>query len=323
MKNYFILTILSILIFSCAGPTPEPGDEPLNLAEGKLIIKFTDPKLETKNSIPIAKNEILALSFNIKKAADGSVPVKLSAYITDNSEKKGILLLDNVRLKNKDDQTQSLEVVLPEVGLTITRVFYIEITDSKDKITRKALEITPSGTKQISAWSNVTLGVQGSGTPSRFSATTGDLYSACDLDSNISFVDITYATIGSPSIRPTILSNTRRAALGLGNVASDRNCANVTAAGGTTTVFAPLTSILDFTNVNDFVLSNLVITSTTQEIAVEVGRFYVFQHSRTTKDGKTVLRKGVLRVNSLNPANTSSGATLVSGLMNIDVKMQR
>jgi hypothetical protein len=323
MKNYFILTILSILIFSCAGPTPEPGDEPLNVAEGKLNISFTDPKLQAKNSIPMAKNEILALSLNIKKAADGSLPVKLSAYITDNSEKKGILLLDNVRLKNKDDQTQSLEIILPETGLTVTRVFYIEITDSKDKITRKALEITPSGTKQISAWSNVTLGVQGSGTPSRFSSTTGDLYSACDLDSNINFVDITYATIGSPSIRPTILANTRRAALGLGNIASDRNCANVTAAGGTTTFFAPLTSILDFTNVNDFVLSNLVITSTTQEITVEVGKFYVFQHSRITKDGKTVVRKGVLRVNSLNPAYTSSGATLVWGLMNIDVKMQR
>ncbi|MDZ7900429.1 MAG: hypothetical protein U5N85_20680 [Arcicella sp.] len=323
MKNYFILTILSIFIFSCAGPTPEPGDEPLNLAEGKLIIKFTDPKLEAKNTTSAAKNEILALSFNIKKAVDGSLPVKLSAYITDNSEKKGILLLDNIRLKNKDEQTQSLEVILPEAGITITRVFYIEITDSKDKITRKALEITPSGTKQISAWSNVTLGVQGSGVSSRFSSTTGDLYTACDLDSNINFVDITYATIGSPSIKPTILSNPRRAALGLGNVASDKNCASVVATGGTTTYFAPLNSILDFTNVNDFVLSNLVISGTAQEIAVEVGKFYVFQHSRTTKDGKTVVRKGVLEVNSLNPTYTSSGATLTWGLINIDVKMQR
>lgn len=322
MKKYVILTILSIFTFSCAGPTPEPGDEPLNMADGKLIIKFTDPKLEAKNTISIAKNEILALSFNIKKAADGSLPVKLSAYVTDNSEKKGILMLDNISLKNKDDQTQSLEVVLPEVGITVTRIFYIEITDSKNKITRKALEITPSGTKQISAWSNITLGVQGSGVPSRFSSTTGDLYSACDLDSNVNFVDITYATIGSPSIKPTILSNPRRAALGLGNIASDKNCASVVVAGGTTTYFAPLISILDFTNVNDFVLSNLVIPSTTQEIAIEAGKYYVFQHSRTTKDGKTVVRKGVLKVNSLNPTYTSSGATLAWGLMNIDVKMQ-
>jgi hypothetical protein len=323
MKKYFILTVLSIILFSCAGPTPEPGDEPLNVADGKLIIDFTDPKLKAKNSLSIAKNEILAISFNIKKAADGSLPVKLSAYITDNSEKKGILLLDNIRLKNKDDQTQSLEIVLPETGLTVTRVFYIEVTDSKDKITRKALEITPSGTKQISSWSNVTLGVQGSGTPSRFSAATGDLYSACDLDSNVNFVDITYATVGSPSIRPTILSNPRRAALGLGNVASDKNCASVMAAGGTTTYFAPLNSIIDFTNVNDFVLSNLVIPGTTQEITVEANKFYVFQHSRVTRDGRTVVRKGVFKVNSLNPAYTSSGATLTWGLANLDIKMQR
>jgi hypothetical protein len=322
MKKYFILTILSVFILSCAGPTPEPGDEPLNLADGKLIIKFADPKLEAKNSVTIAKDEILAVSFNIKKATDGSYPVKMSAYITDNAEKKGILMLDNIRLKNTDDQTQSLEVVLPEVGITVSRVFYIEITDSKGKITRKALAISPLGTKQISAWSNITLGIQGSGFPSRFSATTGDLYSACDLDSNINFIDITYATIGSPSIKPTILSNPRRAALGLGNIASDKNCASVMAAGGTTTYFAPLTSIIDFTNVNDFVLSNLVVATTTQEIAVEAGKYYVFQHSRTTKDGKTVVRKGVLKVNSLNPTYTSSGATLSWGLMNFDVKMQ-
>jgi hypothetical protein len=165
MKKYVILTILSIFTFSCAGPTPEPGDEPLNLADGKLIIKFTDPKLEAKNSVTIAKDEILSVSFNVKKAVDGSYPVKLSAYITDNSEKKGILMLDNIRLKNTDDQTQSLEVVPPEVGIIVSRIFYVEITDSKGKITRKALGITPLGTKQISAWSNITLGVQGSGVP--------------------------------------------------------------------------------------------------------------------------------------------------------------
>lgn len=322
MKKYVILTVLSIIIFSCAGPTPEPGDEPLNMADGKLFIKFTDPKLEAKNNVTIAKDEILAVSINIKKAIDGSLPLKMSAYITDNAEKKGILMLDNIRLKNTDDQTQSLEVVLPEVGITVSRIFYIEITDSKGKITRKAMSIMPFGTKQISAWSNITLGVQGSGFPSRFSSTTGDLYTACDLDSNINFVDITYATIGSPSIKPTILSNPRRAALGLGNIASDKNCANVMVAGGTTTYFAPLASIIDFTNVNDFVLANLVVATTTQEIAVEAGKFYVFQHTRTTRDGKTVVRKGVLKVNSLNPTYTSSGATLSWGLMNMDIKMQ-
>ena len=322
MKKYVIFTILSIFIFSCAGPTPEPGDEPLTLADGKLIIKFTDPKLEAKNTTSIAKNEILAVSFNIKKGTDGSLPVKVSAYITDNAEKKGILMLDNIRLKNTDEQTQSLEVVLPEVGIMVSRIFYVDITDSKSRITRKALEITPFGTKQISAWSNITLGVQGSGVPSRFSTTTGDLYTACDLDSNINFVDITYATVGSPSIKPTILSNPRRTALGLSNIASDKNCASVMASGGTTTYFAPLASVIDFTNVNDFVLSNLVVANTTQEIAVEVGKFYVFQHTRVTKDGKTVSRKGVLKVNSLSPANTSSGATLTWGLINIDVKMQ-
>jgi hypothetical protein len=321
MKKYLFLIVSIIAVCSCAGPTPEPGDEPLNVAEGKLMIKFTDPKLEAKNNITIAKDEILAISFNIKKATDGSSPVKMSVYITDNAEKKGMLLLDNIRLRSVDEQTQSIEVVLPEVGITVSRVFYIEIVDTKGKITRKALAITPSASKQISAWSNVVMGVQGSILPVRFSAATGDLYSVCDLDSNINFVDITYATIGSPSIKPTLLANPRRGALGLSNTAIDKNC-NTLITGGTTTYFAPLASVIDFTNVNDFVLSNLAVATTTQEIAVEVGKLYVFTHTRTTKDGKKVTRKGVLKVNSIAAATTSSGASVPLGLINMDIKMQ-
>ena len=90
MEKHFILLVLNLFIFSsCASPTPEPGDEPLNLADGKLIIKFADPKLEAKPTITIAKDEVLAVSLNIKKAVDGSFPVKMAVYITDVLRKKG------------------------------------------------------------------------------------------------------------------------------------------------------------------------------------------------------------------------------------------
>ncbi len=323
MKKIFILTLLSTYILSCQGPTPEPGDEPLPVVDGKLLIKFTDIRLETKADLTLSNEDVLSISYNIKKAMDGSKPVKMAVYITDDIAKRGVLLLDNIRLKDLDNQTRSLEISLPAAGTTINRVFYAEITDSKGKLTHKGVNITPSGAEQISTWMNVNLGVLGSTTGSRFSSATGDSYTTCDLDSNLNFVDVTYAIIGSPSLRPTFLSNPRRAALGLGVTVSDKICTNISTAGGTTTHYAPINVPIEFATVNDLFLKNLTIPSTTQDIVIEAGKIYMFQNSRTTRNGKIITRKGVIRVNSVSNATSTTGSTIILGLVNFDVKVQR
>ncbi len=318
---YILLSITAIL--SCKGPTPELFDEPLPAVDGKLIIKFTDIRLETKADMLLANDDILSISYNIKKSVDGNKPVKMAVYVTNTLETRGILLLDNIKLKDADEQTKSIELSLPPVGFGINRFFYVEVTDNKGKNTRKFLNIFPSEPEQISIWNNVSLGVQTSNIPTRFSSSTGDAYVACDLDSNINFVDISYATIGSPSIKPTLLSNPRRGALGLGITASDRFCTGTIAIGGTSVYFAPLNVGVDFSMANDLVLKSLSIPTTTQELPIEAGKVYMFQYTRTAKDGKSFTRKGLIKINFFNNIILPSGAVLSSGLVNFDVKVQR
>ena len=136
-------------------------------------------------------------------------------------------------------------------------------------------------------------------------------------------MDITYATIGSPSIKPTFLSNPRRGALGLPITASDKICTNVAASGGTPTFFAPINVPIEFGTVNDLFLKSLAIPNTTQDLVIEAGKIYMFQNTRTTKDGKSVTRKGVIKVNSINNTITSTGQIITSGVVNFDVKVQR
>ncbi len=325
MKNIFILTlIISATIFSCKGPTPEPGTEPILSPDGKLDIKFTDTRLEIQSpNITLSNNDIIAVSYTIKKSPDGNKPVKMAVFITESPETRGILLLDNIKLKDIDEQTKSLELSLPSVGTNIYRIFYVDITDNKGKISRKILNIIPTATEQITSWANVNLGVQAISTGSRFSSATGDVYPTCDLDSNLNFVDITYATIGSPSIKPTFLSNPRRGALGLGVMASDKICTNVSVAGGTPTFYAPINVPIEFGTVNDLFLKGLAVPTTTQDLVIEAGKIYMFQNSRITKDGKTVVRKGVIKINSISNFTSPTVGTIASGLVNFDVKVQR
>jgi hypothetical protein len=323
MKNIFALSIISLLIFTCKGPTPEPGSEQILKPDGKLEIKYTDARLETSPTIILSNTDFLAVSFNIKKSADGNRPVKMAVYVTENPEMKGILLLDNIQLKNADVQTKSLEISLPQVGTNIFRIFYIDITDNKGKISRKILNVTPSGIDQITTWANINLGIQGGILNSRFSSATGDVYTVCDLDSNLKFVDITYAAIGSPTLKPTFLSNSRRGTLGLLTTASDKICTNVNASGGSPTFFAPINVPIEFGAVSDLFLKGLSIPNTTQDLAIEVGKIYMFQNTRTTKEGKPVIRKGVIKVNSISNVITSTGQSITSGVVNFDVKVQR
>ena len=323
MKNIFIITVMSLLVFSCEGPTPEPGSEQIQKPDGVLVIRFTDAKLEANQTLTLSNGDIMSISYNIGKGTDGSRPVKMAVYITESPETKGILLLDNIKLKDTDDQTRSLEVSLPAVGPNVFRNFYVDITDNKGKISRKNTRVLPSASEQITTWSGINLGIQGSILNARFSSASGDVYNVCDLDSNINFVDITYAAIGSPSIRPTFLSNPRRGALGLQTTAIDRICANVAAGGGSSTFFAPINVPIEFGTVNDLFLKGLAIPTTTQDLAIESGKIYMFQNTRTTKDGKLVTRKGVIKVNSINNTTTSTGQVITSGTVNFDVKVQR
>lgn len=323
MKNIYFLTIISTLIFACKGPTPEPGSEQIKSPDGALVIKLTDDKLEANPSVTLSNNDVISISYNIKKSSDGSRPVKMAVFITESPETRGILLLDNVKLKDVDEQTKSLELSLPEVGVDIYRNFYIDITDSKGKISRKNVRILPTGAEQIVAWANVNLGVQASNTSPRFSSATGDVYTTCDLDSNLNFVDITFANIGSPSIKPTILSNPRRAALGLGVTVSDKVCTNVSVPGGTPTFYAPINVPIEFGTVNDLFLKGLAVPNTTQDLVIEAGKIYMFQNTRITKDGKTIIRKGVIKINSISNFTSPTVGTIASGLVNFDVKVQR
>lgn len=323
MKNFFFLTLIYSLFLSCSGPDPEPGDTPLPIANGKLAIKFTDSRLETKAEMTLSNNDVFSISFNIKQGTDGSKPVKMAVYITGNPEKVGTLLLDNIHLKNTDEQTRSLEITLPTVGITVYRVFYINITDDKGNVTRKAINIIPSATDQFTSFPNITLGVQASSTNSRFSSTTGDIYTACDLDSNLNFVDISYATIGSPLAKPTLLSNPRRATLGLGTTATDKNCSGIITTGGTSVFYAPVNINIEWVNVSDFVLNSLTIPTTNQDLAIETGKIYMFQHTRTTRDGKSVVRKGLIKINSILNTTSTSGVAIPLGLVNFDVKIQK
>jgi hypothetical protein len=167
------------------------------------------------------------------------------------------------------------------------------------------------------------LGVQGSVVNSRFSSASGDTYSVCDLDSNINLVDITFATIGSPSLRPTFLSNPRRGALGLPSTVSDRFCTNVATTGGAATYFAPINVPIEFGTVNDLFLKGLAIPSTTQDLVIETGKIYMFQNSRITRNGKAIVRKGVIKINAIGNTITPTGQVLSSGIANFDVKVQR
>ena len=323
MKNIFISIVSSLIIISCSSPTPEPGSEPIRKPDGALIIKFADSKLETNPDITLSNNDVISISYNIKKSADGSRPVKMAAFITENNEQKGILLLDNIKLKDANEQTRSLELSLPAVGVNVFRDFYIEVTDNKGKVSSKNVRILPTGAEQIVSWSGVNLGVQGSILNSRFSSASGDVYNVCDLDSNINLVDITYATVGSPSIKPTLLSNPRRGALGLPTTASDKICTNVAASGGTPTFFAPINVPIEFGTVNDLFFKGLAIPNTTQDLVIEAGKVYMFQNTRTTRNGKSVVRKGVIKINSIANSITSTGQVITSGVVNFDVKVQR
>jgi hypothetical protein len=142
MKNIFILSIVSLLIFACGGPTPEPGSEQIKSPNGALVIKFTDNKLEANPSVTLSNNDVMSISYNIKKSSDGSRPVKMAVFITESPETRGILLLDNVKLKEVDEQTKSLELSLPEAWMFF-EIFILILLTIKGKSLEKMYEFYP------------------------------------------------------------------------------------------------------------------------------------------------------------------------------------
>lgn len=329
--KHSILAFFAVSIFAlagCQGITPEvviPAVDPLPAVDGKLVIEFTDAKIEANPTITISPDDAVAVSLNIKKSPDGGKPRKLVVYIADQPNVRGTLFLDNIKLKNIDEQTQSIEYSLPPSVTSGQRIFYFEVVDNNEKRTRKTLIVNISTTPQTSIWSNITLGAQSNATASRFASATGDLYKVCDLDSNINFVDITYAAIGSPSAKPTLLSNPRRGALALSTTVPTTNtdCAGSSTGGGSTTYFGTAPTTFDFATVTDDILKGLTIATTAQDIVIEQGKIYTFLSIRNGKDGKSISRKGVIKINTIVNTSSASGVAFAGGTVNFDVKVQK
>ncbi|MFD1816781.1 hypothetical protein SAMN04515674_110150 [Pseudarcicella hirudinis] len=302
-----LLTIIFVYFTGCVGPAPEPvaPTNELPEADGKLVIEFTDPNLNVTPSITAATGDNVTISLNIKKSPDGGKPRYLEVYVADEPNKRGTRVFDAIKLKNIDDQTKTIEYTIS--ASTGKNYMYFEVLDNNDKRTRKQITVNIASNAQIASWSGIALGAQTNSLGSRLSSSTGDVYRVCDLDSNIRYVDITYAAIGSPVTKPTILSNPRRAVDGLSTTITDSNCAGSSSGGGSATYFVAAPANTDFTGATDASLAALTVSSSNpQEVIVEAGKVYAFLNGR----GK----KGLIRINSID-----SG---VSGKVVFDVKVQ-
>jgi hypothetical protein len=315
MKNISYLFLALILAFVTAcGVTPDiqpvPEDLTLPLADGKMDITFTDAALNVATpSVVAASGDAVNVSLVIKKTPESDKPRIMRVFVTDkpNYRGKGDLPLFEVKLKNKDEQTQTIEyTVSPASGKVY---IHFDVYDNKEKVTRKTLIVNISADGQIASWPNVVLGGQINAAGSRVASATGDVYKVCDIDSNMKFIDVTYAVVGSPTSKPTFMSNPRRAGLGLGIVVPTTNvdCGGTSTGGGTATYFTAAPATVDFTAATDAIMGALMIPATSQDIAVEVGKVYAFQNARN--------KKGLLRVTAIEPGT--------GGKITFDIKVQK
>ena len=314
--SYLFLAMIMVFITSC-GVTPEvqpvPEDLSLPLATGTLNLAFTDSVTNKTESTVAANGDNVNVSLLIKKTATGGRPKILRVFVTDKPNYRGKtdLPLFEIALKNRDEQTQTIDYGIP---LTTGAKVYIhfDVYDNSDKVTRKTLVVSVSANAQIASWQGITLGAQSNAAASRFASATGDLYKVCDLDSNmvnIGFVDITYAAIGSPTAKATLLSNPQRTTLKLSTTipASNTVCGGGSTAGGTATYFTAAPSSVDFATATDAILGALSVPETNQDIIVEAGKVYSFVNGRK--------KKGLIRILSVVEGT--------AGLIRFDIKVQK
>ena len=307
--SYLFLAMMMAFITSC-GVTPDvqpvPEDLSLPVANGKLDIAFSDSTTNKTGTVVAASGDDVNVSLIIKKTPTGEKPRIVRVFVTDKPNYRGKLdaPLFEIKLKNVDEQTQTINyTVSPASGKVY---IHFDVYDNKDAVTRKTLIVNISADAQIASWKAITLGAQLNTTGSRLASATGDVYTVCDLDSNMRYIDVTYA-IDRVTAKPTLISNPQRAVLGYSVTATSPICGGVNTGGGTATYFVASPATVDFATATDAILGGLTIPETAQNIVVEVGKTYSFVNGRK--------KKGLIKINSI-----VQGA---DGKINFDIKVQK
>ena len=309
--SYLFLAIITMFIASC-GITPEIQapleDLTLPVADGKLDITFTDAKLNTDASVVAASGDNVNVSLTIKKTPTSEKPRIMRVFVADKANYRGKkdTPLFEIKLKNRDEQTQTIDFT---VSATTGKTFlHFDVYDNNEKVTRKTLVINISADGQIASWVGIVLGAQNNALGSRVASATGDVYAVCDLDSNIRYVDITYAA-DRVTAKPSFFSNPERGKVGYATTvpASNGICGGTSTGGGTATYFILAPATIDFASVTDAQLGALSIPATAQSIVAESGKIYAFLNSRS--------KKGLIKVNSIVGA--------ADGTITFDIKVQK
>ena len=318
LSNLF-LALLVALVSAC-GVTPDiqptTVDNTLPAATGGLDVTFTDPTINATSSVVAANGDNVNVSLLIKKTASGGKPRILRVFVetTANYRPANATPLFEIKLKNKDEQTQTVEYTVSPTSGKVYIHFDVYDNTSTDanstsaNVTRRTLVVNVSSQAQIASWPSITLGAQSNVAGSRVTSATGDIYKVCDLDSNMKYVDITYASVGSP-VKSTLMSNpARSASFSLSTVATATDCSGSYTGGGSATYFAVAPTAVDFATADDLTLGALSISNTApQFIAIEAGKVYAFLNGR----GK----KGLIKVNSVVAG--------VAGTVSLDIKVQK
>ncbi len=312
------LTVMGLFFYAC-NSVPDavtPVNNELPAATGKLDISFSDPALNANPTVTAASGDNVTVTLVIKKTPDGGKPKVARVYVATQANYRGATdqPLFEVKLKNVDEQTQTFEyTVSPSSGVVYLH-FDVQDNTSGNPISRKTLKINIGSQEQIASWSAITLGGQTNALGSRFASSTGVIYPVCDLDSNIKFVDITYAS-NRTTDAPQFLSNPERTTQGYSTTvpSSNTSCAGTSTAGGNPTYFQEAPVGVDFDAATNATLEALSITSTSQSIAIASGKIYVYK-----KGSGTQTKKGLIRVTNITKTGTYSAGTVT-----FDVKIQK
>ncbi len=310
-----MLAVASVGFLASCGEDPEPPTATLPEATGTVIISFrnfpgNDP------SVNAAPGDVVAVSVLMEKAANGTRPQKLRIYETNALNTRGTQVKvegqgnseGTIDLRNVDSQTKTIDYTVPATA-TGTTYLYFEVDESEGKFSRKVLKINIGGAGTVASFTGITLGAQSNDAPSRMSSATGYVYLACEVEANIGFIDLTYASTGTTT--NYLASNPARFLAPISLQTTTRDCGAegvINTNGGKATYFAAAPASVNFATADDAALEGLAVTSSNpQFIAVQNGGVYAFRNSA----GK----KGLVKVNALTPG--------ASGTISIDVKVQR
>lgn len=315
----YLFTLLAFtglsLMTSCGDDTEDPTAT-LPEPDGTVQIEFrnipgNDP------AISASAGDVVVVSVKMTKGTQTGAtrPQKLRIYETDVLNTRGSQVKvegqgnaeGTIDLRNVDEQTKTIDYTIPATA-TGTKYLYFEVDESGGKFSRKVLRINIGGAGTIDSYTNITLGAQNNAAPSRMSSATGYVYLACEVEENIDYIDITYASTGTTNY---LSSNPARFQAPISLTQTTRDCGEegvINTNGGTATYFAAAPAGTNFASADNAALEALTITTSgPQYIAVQNGGVYAFRNS----EGK----KGLILVKAL------TGGT--NGTITIDVKVQR